>query len=146
MLGLRHLNLNVSQLERSVAFYTSCFGLTEIERFEEQAVDKHGRPQRLRQAVLASPRTRDLLALSEWEEAPVGAGGLDHFGFVLESDAELPRLLDLVRESGGSIGRTGTREYRGCSEAFAYVNDPDGYAIELATQAALYSRVRGAHP
>jgi catechol 2,3-dioxygenase-like lactoylglutathione lyase family enzyme len=141
MLGLRHLNLNVSNLERSVSFYTACFGLLEIERSQEAAVEKHGRVQGLRQAVLSSPRTRELLALTEWEEAPVGPGGLDHFGFVLESDEELPRLLSLVRAHGGSIGRTGVREVRGCSEAFAYVKDPDGYAIELATQAALYSRL-----
>lgn len=90
MLGLRHLNLNVSDLERSVSFYAACFGLAQIERSEEAVVEKHGRPQRLRQA-------------------------------------------------GGQIGRAGTREHRGCKEAFAYVSDPDGYAIELATQAALYS-------
>ena len=143
MLGLRHLNLNVSDLERSISFYTACFGLAEIERSEEAAVPRHGRLQRLRQAVLSSPRTRELLALSEWEDAPVAGGGLDHFGFVLESDEELPRLLELVRENGGSIEREGTREHRGCKEAFAYVRDPDGYAIELATQAALYSCLGG---
>ena len=38
MLGLRHLNLNVSNLERSVSFYTACFGLVEIERCEEAAL------------------------------------------------------------------------------------------------------------
>lgn len=116
-----------------------CFGLVEIERSKEDGVDRHGRIQGLRPAVLSSSRTRELLALCEWEEAPVGAGGLDHFGFVLESDAELARLLELVLASGGSVEKTGTREHRGCREAYAYVHDPDGYAIELATQAALYS-------
>lgn len=142
MLGLRHLNLNVSDLERSVAFYCACFGLVEISRSDESGIERHGRAQRLRQAVLSSAGTRDLLALSEWEQAPVGPKGLDHFGFVLESDSELPALLERVVEKGGALGRSGTREDRGIREAFAYVSDPDGYAIELSTQAGLYACLR----
>ena len=143
MLGLRHLNLNVSDINRSVAFYSGCFDLAEISRTTEAGIERHGCAQTLVQAVLFNSQTRDLVALSHWETGPVGGGGLDHFGFILESDTELESILGKVSGLGGTIERSGEREDNGITERYAYVRDPDGYAIELSTQAGLYSRAQG---
>ena len=139
MLGLRHINLNVRELERSIRFYTCSFDLQELERVVDESAHNYGRSQRLEQAFLGSAATRDLLALSMWEEAPINAGGLDHLGFILESNAELDSILERVRRAGGTLMRSGERESHGITEAFAYVRDPDGYAIELSTQSGAYS-------
>ncbi len=47
-------------------------------------------------------------------------------------------MLIEVERCGGKIRKQGCREYGGISEQFAYIEDPDGYVIELATQAILY--------
>jgi len=59
-------------------------------------------------------------------------------GFILEADGELGAMLIEVERCGGKIRKQGCREYGGISEQFAYIEDPDGYVIELATQAILY--------
>jgi catechol 2,3-dioxygenase-like lactoylglutathione lyase family enzyme len=139
MRGLRHINLNVSDLDRSERFYAQAFDLVVVDRSADDGIEKYGRVQRVEQVLLASRESRDLIALSRWEQAPIGPGGLDHIGFVLDSDTELAALLARVVAAGGSVGRNGERMVHGCRERFAYLRDPDGYAIELSTQAGIYS-------
>ena len=53
----------------------------------------------------------------------------------LRTDADLEALISRVMANGGSIQKHGTRQQSRESEAFAYVRDPDGYSLELSTQA-----------
>jgi len=66
--------------------------------------------------------------------------GRNHLGLVLTSDESCALILARIEGYGGSIQKRGTRAAGGVSEEFAYVRDPDGYAIELSTQAILYSQ------
>ncbi len=134
--GLAHVNLNVSDLDRSVRFYCAVFGL-EIVADSTEVTQRDGQPVELRQTVLSTPGREDLLALTHAASFPVGSAGLNHIGFTFETDEDVRSALDAVSSHGGTIVHQGEREESGIREIFAYVRDPDGYAIELATQAIL---------
>jgi len=135
-LGLAHLNLNVADLEASVTFYTEVFGLEVLHRSEE-VVEREGKNVVVRQIVLTTPGHHDLLALTEAESFPIGPGGVNHFGFLFPGDADVEAAIDAALRNGGSLIRRGERDGNGAHEVFAYIRDPDGYAIELSTQVIL---------
>lgn len=136
-LGLAHLNLNVSDLGHSVRFYQEVFGLEVVVPESEETIVKDGQPVTLRQAILRTPGARDLLALTHADVFPVGSGGLNHFGFIFRSNADVEVAIAAAVRCGGRILRQGKRDGNGAHEVFAYVTDPDGYAIELSTQEIL---------
>jgi len=119
--GLTHLHLLVRDLERSLQFYTQVFGLQE--RFR----DGPG------MVFLRTPGRRDTITLNQ-SESPEEvlrtgkAGGIDHFGFRLAEGTDLNRAIQLVEQQGGRLVRRGAHP---SGETFAYVQDPDGYLIEL---------------
>jgi mycothiol synthase len=137
-IGLLHLNLNVTDIVRSEHFYQQVFGYVRI-------VDTSGEIQRdgqnlfVKQIILGIPGANDLLALSELTGATVGTGGMSHFGIIVE-DAEVEALAKKVVACGGIILEHGVREENGVVEPFAYVRDPDGYAIEIASQSIVYAQ------
>lgn len=136
--GLLHINLHVSDLERSMRFYREAFGLEVLTDYEGPV----GSDGMGRQAVLSTPGREDLIALSQIESAPVGPGGLNHFGFILDQGAVIEDMVRDVERAGGRLISRGVREEHGISEAFAYVSDPDDYIIELSTQSLLLGRKR----
>jgi len=140
-LGLSHLNLNVMDLDRSVRFYQAVFSL-ELLWSGEEILEQEGKSEGLRQAILHTPGTRDLLALTQAASFPVGPAGLNHFGFIFRSNSEVEQAIAAVKEYGGQVLREGQRQDHGIHEVFAYICDPDGYRIELATQEALLSQRR----
>lgn len=141
--GLLHVNLNVADLDRSLRFWTGALGFRVVSE-EEGRIDRGHGEETVRQAVLTVEGSDTLLALTQAASLPLGAGSLNHLGLILDEDAELEPLLARVEELGGRVGRSGRREEKGVSETFAYVRDPDGHAVELSTQAMLYSLLRKA--
>jgi len=131
--GLLHGNLNVSDLARSVRFYTEALGFSVVAvSVKKKELGAGAGP--LRQVILTVPRTRTLLALTHAPSLPVGPGGLNHLGLILDADESVMEMTQRVTGLGGLVHKQGRREGAGVSEAFAYVHDPDGYAIELSTQ------------
>ena len=113
--GLNHIQLNVRNLARSVAFYEKAFGLKVKFRI--------GRGM----AFLQSPGADDLITLSKRSGKDVaGSGGLAHFGFAM--DAPIEKCITQVTRAGGKLIDRG--EHAPGVE-YAYVSDPDGYVIEL---------------
>ena len=138
--GLLHVNLNVHEIPRSVRFYTDALGFVLVSDAVEM-VDLGAGPELLRQAILTIPHSRTILALTHVRSFLVGATGLNHLGLIVESDEEVASIVERVPHSGGIVQKQGHREGMGFSEAFAYVRDPDGYAIELATQNIVYAQI-----
>lgn len=137
--GLLHVNLNVSDITCSVRFYLEALGFVLVSDSEE-IVDFGAGPELLRQVILTVPQSRTILALSQVPSLPVGAVGLNHLGLILESDEDVTTLVERVPRCGGTVQKQGRREGLGIAEAFAYVRDPDGYAVELSTQKILYAQ------
>jgi lactoylglutathione lyase len=114
--GLNHLNLNVRDIQRSLAFYQKAFGL-EVRFWE-------GR----RMVFLGSPGGNDLITLCEVAKTePIGSGGVSHFGFAL-GGGDLDAKVRQVEEAGG---RLLSRGEHAPGVPYAYFSDPDGYVIEI---------------
>jgi catechol 2,3-dioxygenase-like lactoylglutathione lyase family enzyme len=117
--GLTHIHLVVRDLERSLAFYESVFGMRE--RFRDGP----------KMVFLNTPGSGDLVTLNEdpAESAHAGSsGGIAHFGFRLVDSGELDAAIAAVERAGGKLIRQGEHAP---GARYAYVADPDGYVIEL---------------
>jgi len=108
----------------------------------DETIDRQGVPVRVLQAILTTPGAGDLLALTQAAGFPVGPGGVNHFGFLFASDRDVETAIEVAVRGGGSLVRRGVRSEGRTHETFAYVRDPDGYAIEIATQAILRRTLR----
>jgi catechol 2,3-dioxygenase-like lactoylglutathione lyase family enzyme len=71
--GLSHIQINVTNMERSLRFYRDTLGLVERMRTGGYV-------------LLSPPQSPDFISLSE--SAPVGAPGLGHFGLHVGVDIE----------------------------------------------------------
>ena len=117
--GLTHIHLVVADLDRSLRFYQGVFGMEE--RFRDGP----------RMVFLNTPGSSDLITLNE---DPAGAhvagvsGGVAHFGFGLTDSADLDAAVAEVEAAGGKLISRGEHAP---GVPFAYVEDPDGYLIEL---------------
>jgi catechol 2,3-dioxygenase-like lactoylglutathione lyase family enzyme len=117
--GLTHIHLVVRDLERSLRFYKGVFGMEERFRDGPQMV------------FLNTPGSQDLITLNEDPAEARHAGvnaGVAHFGFRLAKSADLDAAIAEVESAGGKLIRRGEH---GPGVAFAYIEDPDGYVIEL---------------
>jgi lactoylglutathione lyase len=123
-----HTMLRVGDLDRSIDFYTNALGM--------QLLRKTDRPdQRYTLAFVGygDERTNAVLELT-WnygvERYDVGTG----YGHVAIEVDDAARACDAVRASVGRYGGAVTREagpVKGGTTVIAFVQDPDGYKIEL---------------
>jgi len=122
-LGLTHIHLMVKDMDRSLHFYKTAFGMREKFRYGSEMV------------FLNTPGSCDLIALHQAkpEEETGASGGISHYGFQLEDKAQIDAAVEQVIAAGGKLKQRG--EF-GPDLPFAYVNDPDGYEIELSPKAS----------
>src|SRR5262245_44454740 len=113
--GLTHINLAVRDLERSLRFYHDVFGVKEYYR-DDTSIQVLG------------PGPHDVIAFEKHARGAGKLGGITHFGFRLVHSADIDIAVREVERAGGKIVRRG--EFAP-GYPFAYVNDPDGYEIEI---------------
>ena len=117
--GLYHIQLIVRDLDRSIQFYQSVFGMTELFRVGPKMV------------FLNTPDSQDLITLHEdaaHQDLAGESGGVAHFGFKLADGADLEDAIAQVEAAGGRLAERGEHAP---GVPFAYVEDLDGYLIEL---------------
>lgn len=117
--GLHHIHLVVRDLDRALRFYTGVFGMEE--RFRDGP----------KMVFLNTPGSEDLVTLNEDPaEARLAGnnGGVAHFGFRLADPSELDAAIAEIEAAGGRLVRRGEHAP---GVPYAYVQDPDGYVIEL---------------
>ena len=123
--------LFVSRLNRSIDFYREAFSCT---------VSIHERDA----ALLLTPNGFQiyLIARSSRAEHPSGGIGLQYLIWAVDSDAELQRMEEILRDR---VGRTDTYTSGGVS--FLSARDPDGIRILVAhpSPEKLPRAVVGAH-
>ena len=114
-LGLTHLAITVSDLERSFQFYHDVFGMLAVYR-----EDKFIQAQ--------TPGARDILVLEQGTENLGKSGGIKHFGFRLVEARDIDRAAIAIEKAGGKILHRG--EFAP-GEPYVFFTDPDGYEVEV---------------
>lgn len=112
--GLNHISLSVADLDASVAFYSTLFGVREYYR-DENSVQVLG------------PGESDVLVF-ECRPSHGARGGIDHFGFRLVSPDDMADARAAVDAIGAKVLRQGEH---GPGLPYLYIEDPDGYEIEI---------------
>jgi catechol 2,3-dioxygenase-like lactoylglutathione lyase family enzyme len=123
--GINHVNLLVSDLARSVAFYRAALG---FEDAGTGAGITFMRTPAAGDLLALQPAGGDLDRLAGKARTPGDSGGVDHIGFAVESPAMIDRLVQRVQEHGGSLLWLTENEQGNVS---AFVTDPDGYVLQL---------------
>jgi catechol 2,3-dioxygenase len=119
-LGLTHIHFAVRDLQRAAAFYREVFGMEVQEARSDETM-----------IFMRTPGSVDTLTLRlASPDEPVGqqGGGVDHFGFRLKNRNDLGKAVDAVVAAGGRLVERGEHVP---GVGFAYVEDIDGYVIEL---------------
>ncbi|RKQ28802.1 VOC family protein [Oceanobacillus halophilus] len=114
------VNINVSNLERSLNFYCDFMGFKVLEKTNNGA-------------VLTADGQTPILSLEQPEDVVPKEGrttGLFHFAILLPSRADLGAFLKHLIQTKGTQIRLGASDHY-VSEAL-YFDDPDGNGIEIA--------------
>ena len=114
-LGLTHLALCVSDLNRSFQFYHDVFGMLAVYR-EPTFIQAQ------------TPGTHDILVLEYGGEEIGKSGGIKHFGFRLTDARDIDKAAKSIENAGGRITRRGEVVP---GDPYVFFQDPDGYEIEV---------------
>jgi catechol 2,3-dioxygenase-like lactoylglutathione lyase family enzyme len=121
-----HVGLNVTDLERSVDFYTRVFGWSVRARGDGYA--------------FLGDDARLIVTL--WEQSSgafsTGTPGLHHLSFEVESLADVQAAEARVREAGLRLYHDGIVPHaEGASSGGIFFEDPDGVRLEIFTGAGV---------
>ncbi|MEU4119480.1 VOC family protein [Kitasatospora sp. NPDC028055] len=125
-----HVGLNVTDLDRSVAFYRAVLGLD----LTHQGTD----PER-RYALLG----RDgRLVITLWQQStgtfPTSAPGLHHLSFEVADLDEVRATEELLRTLGAEFAYDGVVPHNeGSASGGIFFTDPDGIRLEVYTRTGL---------
>ncbi len=120
---LNHAVLYVRDIQRSVEFYKSIFGFTEVARVPGQMAF-------LRAKGSSNHHDLGLMALgSQASSPPFGAIGLYHLGWEVETIADLAKAAQLLQNHSLLRGASD----HGASKS-VYGQDPDGHQFEILWQ------------
>jgi catechol 2,3-dioxygenase-like lactoylglutathione lyase family enzyme len=115
-LGLTHLSLAVSDLNRSFQFYHDVFGMLAVYR-EPTFIQAQ------------TPGSQDIMVFEIAEGDHIGqSGGIKHFGFRLSDARDIDKAARVIEQAGGKIIDRG--EFVP-GEPYVFFKDPDGYEVEI---------------
>ena len=123
LMGMRHIALNVKDVERSKAFYRDVLGMEVVWQPDPKNVYLSSGP--------------DNLALHETagDRAPAAASSLDHLGFIVSDIERVEELENEFRARQVTIIKPFKR-HRDGSASF-YCADPDGVVIQMLYEPTL---------
>ena len=123
-----HTMLRVGDLERSVAFYTEVLGMSVLRR-----TDRPDQRYTLAFVGYGDERTNAVLELTYNYGVDRYEMG-NAFGHVAIGVPDVAATCEMVRAKCAKFGGAVTREagpVKGGTSVIAFVQDPDGYKIEL---------------
>ena len=121
---LLHTMLRVTDLEKSIAFYTHVLGMKELRRSENKEY-------RYTLAFIGYGDEKDTTVLEltyNWDQSSYSLG--DAYGHIAIEFEDIYKACDSIKAAGGNISRE-PGPVKGGTTQIAFVKDPDGYAIEL---------------
>ena len=114
--GLTHIALRVSDIERSVKFYSDVFGCELMYREDSFA-------------QVSTPGSNDIIVFEhEPKLAGQATGGIIHFGFRLVEPVDIETVREAVGSAGGRVKDYGEFEP---GAPYLFFDDPDGYEVEV---------------
>ena len=120
-----HTMIRVKDLDRSVEFYTKLMGMKEIRRREVPG----GRYTLAFVGYGENPEQAELELTYNWDQdKPYDIG--NGFGHLAVGVADVAATCEQVRGGGGKVTREAGPVQHGTT-VIAFVEDPDGYKIEL---------------
>jgi len=122
-----HTMLRVGDLERSIDFYTNVLGMRLLRR-----TDRPDQRYTLAFVGYGDERANAVLELTynyDVSAYDVGTG----YGHIAIAVPDAAAACAAVREKGGSVTRD-AGPVKGGTTVIAFVQDPDGYKIELIQQ------------
>ncbi|MGA7923426.1 MAG: VOC family protein [Thermoplasmata archaeon] len=133
---LRYVGIRVTNLARSVRFYTKVLGLKEVGRGDAMTAPESQKAGLGSWVVLEDPRTHQRIELnwypprSKFATPYVPGEGLDHLGFFLGKVSR--RKLELEYHRLLSSGGRPTEVSPAVTDGWvAHVKDPDGNWVEI---------------
>ena len=116
-LGMRHVALNVHDLETCEQFYVGLLGMAVEWRPDADNV------------YLSSGNDNLALHRSNWETPAASGQRLDHIGFFISSEAEVDNWHAFLKENGIQI-KAAPKTHRDGARSF-YCSDPEGTIVQL---------------
>jgi lactoylglutathione lyase len=121
---MMHTMLRVTDLEKSLAFYCEILGMRLLRRMDYEegrfTLAFVGYADESEQAVLELTHN--------WDTRKYELG--DAYGHIAVGVEDVYKTCDEVRERGGSVVRD-AGPMKGGTTVIAFVEDPDGYKIEI---------------
>lgn len=121
-LGAHHVSLTVTDLDRSIDFYTRVFGLEVRTRFERKSLLHDG----TQAIVLALPHRPIAPEERRFDEA---RPGLDHLGFRVAGPEDVRRAADHLKALG--IPFEGPKPGTPKGSLLVVFRDPDNIQLEF---------------
>jgi lactoylglutathione lyase len=150
--GFSHIGIAVSDLERSIRFYTGAFGFAVLYRLDlenDEVAATMEQSGAFRSAMLLRDDVR--VELLQWVDVPTTGGGkkpmtelgFTHLSFRVD---HVDDLTDAVVAAGGTV-LPQTLSYVGAADArsgLLYYLDPDGTRIEVMSNVPDLSGLKAA--
>ena len=121
-----HVGINVSDIERSKAFYTRAFGLEVMNESQEAGKE------------FAFLGENGVLSITLWQQSTgrfdTSAPGLHHLAFQVDNLEQVKEAEGRVRELGAEFLYDGVVSHaEGAQSGGIFFRDPDGIRLEIYT-------------
>ena len=151
ILGFSHIGIAVSDLDRSIRFYSEAFGFTELYRLDfndDEVAATMEQEGAFRSAMLLREDVR--IELLQWVDVPTSGGGkkpmtelgFTHLSFRVE---HVDDLTEAVVAAGGQV-HPQTLSHVGLEgpnrTGLLYYTDPDGTRIEVMSNVPQLSELK----
>ena len=124
-----HTMIRVKDLDKSIAFYTKLMGMEVLRRNEVPG----GRYTLVFVGYASNPDQAEIELTHNWDQDTpyeIGSG----FGHLAVGVPDVAAACETVRSGGGKVAREAGPVQHGTT-VIAFVEDPDGYKIELIERA-----------
>ncbi|HEV2075549.1 MAG TPA: VOC family protein [Thermoleophilaceae bacterium] len=128
IVGLHHLTLICSSLDRSVAFYRDVLGMSLVKQ-THNIDDPEARHFYFGDPEGAAGTLVSLMEYPQMEPARAGTGATHHFALAVGSEDELHGWHAYLGSRGVPCTEVLDRTY----SRSLYLRDPDGHVVELAS-------------